>query len=239
MKGKYEIYGLEVNCQYWYERMLDFPDVVFTLKDVKVQINTDEDGVVLVDFTLAGSVYCNAQDTEVKARSVIEDDPEKPVYVIGEVEEVLHGTAPPVAGSKIEKSDDFDHLFDDFSMDSRTSSVQTALDLGISSIPDAETILSNEEFMVDDNVALLDAIPNKVSRTTGDGQLSTKVSLPSGVVDTETFDQQVNSNRLVKMNQPPINAEPIIQHYCYKGKMRMHFDTDSRVFLNEFFLFAD
>lgn len=251
IKGKYEIYGLEVNCQYWYERMLDYPDVVFTLKDVKVQINADEDGQILADFTLAGSVYANAQEPEVQARVVIEDDPAKPVYVLGDYEDVLHSSLPPVAGSKLEKSEDFDHIFDDPGSDSEVGvegRPTVVIDLGITATPDAASLLANEELLGDDNIAVLDSLPNKHPRafsanTEADAirQKSTRgtVQLPSGSSDPATIDQQINSNRLVKMNRPPADAAPVVHRYCYRGQMRMHFDADSRVFLNEFFLFAD
>lgn len=217
MKGKYEIYGRETNSQYWYERMLDYPDVLFTIKNVEMKIHSDEDGIIVCKFSLSGTVIENALEAEVQTAAIVDADTDSPTYIIGEVD---LDNYPLSARTPVEKDvEDFDLVFD---------SVQE-VDFGVA--VDVSALQSQQDLLTGDDIdTFLENMSNKIAHVGRENSHDGSNKKPTAAGEIEDV---INRHRLAKMNQPS-HEQIVAQKYCFDGLLRMHFDTDGRLFLNEF-----
>lgn len=84
ISGKFEVHGLEVNARYWFERMNDSPDVVFTLLDSSVFINSDDEGYAYCSFTIHGKQMTPQKAPEMVDVKQVKTDDDEIVYIMGE-----------------------------------------------------------------------------------------------------------------------------------------------------------
>eukprot|EP01031_Cornospumella_fuschlensis_P029289 gene29290-35361_t len=69
LRGRYELHGVPVVAQYWYERMHDWPDVRFNIKEHAIKISTDYSGVISLKFSLSGTQFLPAAEPVVNPTS--------------------------------------------------------------------------------------------------------------------------------------------------------------------------
>jgi hypothetical protein len=194
MKGRYEIFGLETNAKYWYERMTDFPDVTFTIKDVQIKINSDEDGVILCMFDLMGTQIIPSEPVpEVNAIAVIDENSIKPVYIFGEVDQ-YHDMASSSNNNNHSNKNNSDssssspfstltnpnnyhqNTMEDFDTITSTNNINTnnsmiMNDFGIQQSTDIQTLMNVIEHDDDD---LVDQIPNKLKQILSSASIESK-----------------------------------------------------------------
>lgn len=209
LSQKLEIHGLELSGKFWYERMLDFPDLLFRIRKSEVVIESDENGVIICDFEMLATGIYPARPQEVKQAEIMIGSDSRPVLVMS-------------SDLKVEKVDvqegNFDEVVGCSSQHFGITDNDGSLQEDIEKILPAHTI--ERSFLPLQSTCAAELKPVE-HITTPSNHPEEKMMIVNEPLATAACS---SSSRMET------------RKLCFKGQFRMNFDSDSRIYLTEYSL---
>lgn len=213
LKGLVEVRGRTLAGKYWYERMHDSPDVIFTIQHVDIDMNEESMcGTIRCKFNLRGSQIINALDPEFNPSLVTKDPTNMVTYV---QEEAVEKYAPK---SNIDK-EDFDTILDG----------AKEIDFGFKEISSSSFTESN--FLPEEQSDSFALNPVNQFYFNVSDVLQRKDEFAGLKVP------RLEAKPVLVMNKVPIQQKHLITvNYSHDGSVEMHFDGDSLIYYSKFVL---